>query len=370
MTTPATRDDWVLRFLRRGAFKHLSRALHDSKDSLSSEWVGSDPDLDELHDDREWTVLLKRYCADGTGADRDNPDWSLVSKDAQTLVREMEEFHGHPERPWGDPKRRRFDWVLLAVLFWAVALIWMVLPPSGGEWIAVGAVAALAALTTTRALVLDREAKRTGAKEARRARKAVRWAAIAVALAATAAIRIAFVPSGEEWTAPLIVAGLAVAAAARAAVFGIRARPGDGERSSERTADHWSILAVTVGLVAVVAAASEPEVPGWVAPLCAAVLAVVVVSWAVLVELSMPSAPSVSPTAAWLSILVALSLLSASLLIAAGVTNSDAAWAAVANSALITLLVAARAVMLVLSGRPAVTARVGRFLRGRVPPPA
>jgi hypothetical protein len=203
MTTAARTDTWYLRFLRRGVFKHLSIALHDSKSALSCEWVDRDPDLRAMHNDPEWTIVMQRYCGD---ADRVNPEWRDVSANARRLVDEMERLHGHPDRPWGDPERRRIVWTVIAVALATAALIRAAFPPTGTGWAGPGLVGLLAALAAVRALVLAQEAARTSEPQAPTATAGSRWIVAGTILAGVALFRMAVGPSGTEWIAPLALA--------------------------------------------------------------------------------------------------------------------------------------------------------------------
>jgi hypothetical protein len=196
--TPDPRDLPRIRELRRRAYEELNAAIDKAGGDLPGDWLtAGDPDLQPLRDlgEPEWHVLVRRHT--GTTS-RDDPKF--------------------PEPAWGDPHRRRNEWIGLAAVWLALAavVVAMFFPGRALLGLAVTAVA----LVATAVFVPRRR----------------RWLAVAAILVAGVVAGVLLYPIG----ATLVAAGFVLAAGASllsAAIVHNEARIAD-KRSIELRRQH------------------------------------------------------------------------------------------------------------------------------------
>jgi hypothetical protein len=127
------RDD--LRTFRRRAYEELNLAVDQAGGELPSGWLrDGDHDLQALRDmeEPEWLLLVRRQ----TGVARpEDPQF--------------------PAAAWGDPHRRRNEWIGIGVVLAVLAALVVIASIPGEVWIVVGIVVAVVGLALTLALIFS-----------------------------------------------------------------------------------------------------------------------------------------------------------------------------------------------------------------------
>jgi len=130
--------------LRDRAFSNLNKAIDESGAQLSRAWVvdknRGDPDLNSLRSDPDWQLVENRF---GSGKVTSSQQ-SLKQLGAYTAQLPDR----YPARPWGRPAVRQAVWLILTVLFAAIAvalgIVLLIAPHAFGvTWLVLVALVAL-----------------------------------------------------------------------------------------------------------------------------------------------------------------------------------------------------------------------------------
>jgi len=122
------RQSSELRAHRRRAYEELNLAIDQSGDELPSDWLANgDRDLQALRmmEEPEWLLLVRRQSGEKS------------LKDPQ-----------FPGAAWGDPHRRRNEWIMVALALFVLAAAITVSAIPREVWIGLGAVAVVLVLVS------------------------------------------------------------------------------------------------------------------------------------------------------------------------------------------------------------------------------
>jgi hypothetical protein len=149
------------------ALSHLNKAIDEAGAQLSRAWVvddgRGDPDLKSLRADPDWQLVENRF---GSGEDK---------LPQQSSKRQLGDYKAqlpdrYPDRPWGRPAVRQAVWLILTVLFAAIAvalgIVLLIAPHAFGvAWLVL--VALVAVFNFWQLLKAHREALLVGDDRAR-----------------------------------------------------------------------------------------------------------------------------------------------------------------------------------------------------------